>query len=118
MTHSSLGDGRPVPALARRRDETAPPLTALCRFEEAGGVGAIDAASEALSQGVALPPGSGFAGPRMGSDAVGQENLAGPHLVQHLLGAAAVGELEGDRQAVGVDQGVDLGGQAAARATL
>jgi hypothetical protein len=44
------------------------------------------------------------------------------HLLQHVGGAPAVvglafGELQRNGQALGIDQGVDLGGQAAARAT-
>ena len=73
-------------------------------------VGPGAACGEGLAQGVAVV------------GAVGQQDLAGAKRCEHVLGAAAVmglafGELRGDRQTVGVDQGMDLGGQAAARAT-
>jgi hypothetical protein len=46
--------------------------------------------SSRLCRKASLSPGSGFAGPRTGSGAVAQEDLAGLHLVQHVPGAAAV----------------------------
>ena len=54
--------------------------------------------------------------------AVAQQDLARAQVIEHVGGAApvvglALGELQSDGQAIGVDQGVDLGGQAAARAT-
>ena len=54
--------------------------------------------------------------------AVGQQDLPRAQRVEHVGGAPSVvglalGELQSDRQAIGVDQGVDLCGQAAARAT-
>ena len=53
--------------------------------------------------------------------AVGEEDLAGAEGAQHVGGAAAIvglafGQLQRDRQAVGVDEGVDLGRQPAPRA--
>ena len=53
--------------------------------------------------------------------AVGEQDLPGAKAVEHVGGASAVmrlafGQLQRDRQAVGVDQRVDLGRQAAARA--
>ena len=54
--------------------------------------------------------------------AIGQENVAGLHRVDHVLSAAAVvslplGQLERDRQAAGIDKGVDFGRQTTPRAT-
>ena len=54
--------------------------------------------------------------------AVGEKHVAFAEAVEHVGGAAtvmrlALGQLERDRQAVGIDQRVDLGRQAAARAT-
>ena len=73
-------------------------------------VGSGAALCEGLAQGI------GVVGP------VGHEHIAAADRAQHVLGAAAVmglafGELQQDRQAAGVDQGVDLGGQPAARTT-
>ena len=53
--------------------------------------------------------------------AIGEQDLAGAEAVQHIAGAPAVmglafGQLERDRIAVGIDEGVDLGRQSAARA--
>ena len=53
--------------------------------------------------------------------AIGQEDLARPEARQHVVGALAVmglplAELEGDGQTVGIDEGMDLGGQSAPRA--
>ena len=53
--------------------------------------------------------------------AVRQQDLAGANLAQHVGGASPVvglafGQLQHHRQAVGVGQGVDLGGQPAPRA--
>ena len=53
--------------------------------------------------------------------AVGDQDLAGAEALKHVGGAPAVvslslGQLQGDRQAVGIDEGVDLGGQPASRA--
>src|SRR5262245_31578760 len=53
--------------------------------------------------------------------AIGQEDLAGPEARQDVFGALAVmgltlAELERDGQAVGIDEGMDLGGQPAPRA--
>ena len=53
--------------------------------------------------------------------AVGQQGLAVADAVQHVLGAAAVmglafGQFQGERIAVGIDHGMDFGGQSAARA--
>ncbi len=66
--------------------------------------------------GEALAKGVGIIRP------IRQENVPGPHGVKHVLGAAAVmslplGQLERDRQAVGIDEDVDFGRQPAARAT-
>ena len=54
--------------------------------------------------------------------AIGQQNVATAEGAQHVVGAASVmglalGDLQRDRQAAGVDQRVDFGGQPAARAT-
>jgi len=64
---------------------------------------------EGLAQGVAVV------------GAIGEQNLARGEAIEHIGGAAPVvrlacGQLEGDGQAIGVDEGVDLGGQSAARA--
>jgi hypothetical protein len=53
---------------------------------------------------------------------VGEQNLAGTKSIEHVLGAFAVlglafAELERNRQAFGVDERMDFGGQAATRAT-
>ena len=53
--------------------------------------------------------------------AVGDQDLTGAEALKHVGGAPAVvslslGQLQGDRQAVGIDEGVDLGGQPASRA--
>ena len=53
--------------------------------------------------------------------AVCEQDLAGFKAAQHVGGAAAIvslpfGELQDDWQAVGIDEGVDLGGQPASRA--
>ena len=50
--------------------------------------------------------------------AVGEQGLAGADTVQHILGAAAVmglalGQLQGERIAVGIDHRMDFGGQSA-----
>ena len=55
--------------------------------------------------------------------AVGEQDLALAQFVQHLPGAAPVmglslAQLEGDRQSFGVNQRMDLGRQAAPRATM
>ena len=52
--------------------------------------------------------------------AVGEQDVAWPQAAQHVGGGAAVmglalGKLEDNRQAIGVHNGVDLGGQASAR---
>jgi hypothetical protein len=52
--------------------------------------------------------------------AVGEQNLSGLQPVEHVSSAAAIMrlsfcELDRDRQTVGIDQGVDFGGQSAAR---
>lgn len=69
------------------------------------------ALGQAVSEGVAV----------MG--AIGEQGLSGAKAIQHIAGASAVmglalGELEGNRIAVGVDQGVDLGRRSAARAPM
>src|SRR4051812_48085161 len=53
--------------------------------------------------------------------AVGEQDLAGAEAVEHVASASAVtglalGELERDRIAIGVDEGMDLGRQSASRA--
>ena len=73
-------------------------------------VGSGAARGEALAQGIGI------------IGAVGQQNVAAAERAEHVLGAAPVmglafGELEQDRQAAGVDQGMDFGRQPAARAT-
>ena len=52
---------------------------------------------------------------------VGQQDVALAEAGEHVPGATAImglalGDLQGDRQSIGVDQGVDLGGQPAPRA--
>ena len=53
--------------------------------------------------------------------AIGEQDLAVAHFIQHISRTPAVmgltlAELESDRQAVGIDESVDLGGQPASRA--
>jgi hypothetical protein len=48
----------------------------------------------------------------------GEQDLASAHIAKHVGRTAAVmrldfGQLQGDRQAVGIDQGIDLGGSVA-----
>src|SRR5262249_20523716 len=72
-------------------------------------VGPCTVAGDVLAEGVAVV------------GAIGQEDLARPEARQHVLGALAVmgltlAELERNGQAVGIDESMDLGGQAAPRA--
>jgi len=73
-------------------------------------VGACSARRKVLAQGV------GIVG------AVGQEDVAAAKRAEHILCAASVmglafSEFQKDWQAAGIDEGVDFGGQPAARAT-
>ena len=88
-------------------------IWAECRKVDAPGhrldVGPGAAIGQSLAQGVAV------------ISAVGEQGLAIANAAQHIGGAAAVvslarGEFERDRIAVGVDDGVDFGGQPASRA--
>ena len=80
------------------------------RRAETIGHGAYIRPSPAL--GEAFAKGVGIIGP------VRQQNVSRPHGIEHVLGAAPVmglafGEFQGDRQAGGIDEGVDLRRQAA-----
>jgi len=73
-------------------------------------VGAGTAHSEALAQGIGVVT------------AIAQEHIATAERAQHVVSTASVmglafGEFEKDRQATGIDEGVDFGRQPTARAT-
>jgi len=72
-------------------------------------VGPGSAIGQPLAEGVAVV------------GAISEENLTGTNAVQHIGGATAVmslafAQFDGDRVAVGIDDGMDLGRQSSARA--
>src|SRR5512139_2815199 len=95
-----------VAIAVEERTERRDTLTVRHRFD----AGPCAAFGEARAHGVAVV------------GAIGEQDASLPEAVEHILGAApvvrlALGQLEPDWQAGRIDQGMDLGGQAAARAT-
>lgn len=78
----------------------------------------VDAPRHRLDVGPDSPVGQLLAKGIAVVSAIGQQDLSGPEGVEHVLCAApvmglALSQLEHDRQTTGIDQGMDLGGQAA-----